>query len=177
MARESRALLLSDQRRSFDTKDLVDHIERITKERMAQEDVVSLSAFRAKQPKDVPYHLLLIEDDETVRKAMRKIFESDGYRVIAASDGSQLSEVLGDHPIDLIILDIGLPWINGYELALLMKSHVDLKRIPLIFVSARTAQDDMKKAFKVGADDYIKKPFEIEKIKKAVKTLITLAHE
>ena len=168
---------MSEKRRSFDTKDLVSHIERITKERMAREDVVSLSAFRAKQPEIQPYHLLIIEDDETVRKAMQRLFESEGYKVNAATDGSQLSEVMGEHPIDLIILDIGLPWINGYELAQLMKAHVDLKHIPLIFVSARTSREDMKKAFEVGADDFVKKPFQIDKIKKAVKTLLTLAHE
>jgi two-component system aerobic respiration control protein ArcA len=168
---------LSDSRRRFDTKDLVERIERITKERMAREKVVSLKEFRGPGEQKEPYHLLLIEDDETVRAALKRLFESEGYKVIPAADGTQLSKVLDNSPIDLIILDIGLPWINGYELAQLMKAHQDLKNIPLIFVSARTSDEDVKKAFKVGCDDFIKKPFDIEKIKKAVKTLITLAHE
>ena len=78
------------------------------------------------------------------------------------------------HPIDLIILDVGLPWINGYELAEMMKAHKDLKRIPLIFISGRVNDADVKRGFEVGADDYIKKPFDLEKIKKTVRTLVQL---
>ncbi len=159
------------------TRDLVDKIEKITKERMAKAKVVDLKHFRRGESKDTPYTLLLIEDDETVRSAMKRIFEGEGYKVIAASDGTHLSQVLDDEPIDLILLDVGLPWINGFELAELMKSHHDLKNIPLIFVSGRTGDDDVKQGFKVGADDFIKKPFDIEKLKKTVDTLLRLAHE
>jgi two-component system aerobic respiration control protein ArcA len=79
--------------------------------------------------------------------------------------------------VDLILLDVGLPWINGFELAEMMKGHKDLSEIPLVFLSARTSDADMKRGFSVGADDYIKKPFDIEKVKKTVNTLIRLAHD
>jgi two-component system aerobic respiration control protein ArcA len=121
--------------------------------------------------------ILLIEDDETIRSALRRVFENEGYRVLAAADGTQLSTVLDDAPVDLIMLDIGLPWINGIELAEMMKAHQDLKDIPLIFLSGRTGDADIKKGFDVGCDDYIKKPFDIEKVKRTVNTLIHLAHD
>lgn len=162
--------------RKFNSKDLVDRIEKITRDRMSQEKVVSLQELRKLEKQKNPYNLLIIEDDETLRLAMRRIFEAEGYKVLTAADGTQLSQVLDDSPIDLIILDIGLPWINGFEIAELMKSHDDLKDIPLIFVSGRNSEVDIKKGFEVGADDFIKKPFDVEKIKKTVNTLIELAH-
>lgn len=161
--------------KKIDTKDLVHKIERLTKERMAQNDVVSLADVRKLKTKPPMHSLLIIEDDETIRSALRRLFEGEGYRVLTAADGTQLSDVLDDHPMDLIILDVGLPWINGFELAEMMKAHDDLKDIPLIFVSGRTSEEDVKRGFAAGADDYIKKPFDLEKIKKTVRTLIELA--
>lgn len=159
--------------KKIDTTDLVKRIEKITRERMREESVVSLDKFRDKK-KAQPKTLLVIEDDETMRKALQRIFEADGMVVKTAADGTQLSDVLDDSPIDLIILDVGLPWINGLELAKLLKEHQDLRHIPLIFVTGKTGDLDVKRGFDAGADDYIKKPFDIEKIKKTVHTLLKL---
>lgn len=158
----------------MDTRELVKRIEKLTRERMLEKDVVALSEVRRLKEKKTTPSLLIIEDDETIRSALRRLFESEGYRVRTATDGTQLSEVLDGQPIDLMILDIGLPWINGFELAEMMKSHDDLKSIPLIFVSGRTSDADIKRGFAVGADDFIKKPFDLDKIKRAVRTLIRL---
>jgi two-component system, OmpR family, aerobic respiration control protein ArcA len=159
----------------INTRDLVKKIEKITKDRMTGESVVDLHSFRELKNKQNPKTILVIEDDETMRNALKRIFETDGMAVKTAADGTQLSLVLDDNPIDLIILDIGLPWINGLELAKLLKEHDDLKHIPLIFVSGKTSEFDVKRGFEAGADDYIKKPFDIEKIKKTVHTLLKLS--
>jgi len=159
----------------INTKDLVQKIEKITKERILKEGVVNLNEYRElTHRKQTPRTILVIEDDETMRGAMKRILEGEGYRTIMAADGTQLSQVLDDSPIDLIMLDIGLPWINGLELAKLLKENDDLKQIPLIFVSGKTTDLDVKRGFDAGADDYIKKPFDIEKIKKTVATLLNL---
>ena len=163
--------------RRIDTKDLVQKIEKLTKERMSSERVVSMADLRRlKENKAEPRTILVIEDDETIRAALKRVLEGEGYRVLAAADGTQLSSVLSDRAVDLIMLDIGLPWINGFELAEMMKAHKDLKDIPLVFLSARTSDADVKRGFEVGADDYIKKPFDIDKVKRTVNTLIQLAH-
>jgi two-component system aerobic respiration control protein ArcA len=163
--------------RKINTKDLVQKIEKLTRERMAKSDVIEMDDIRRLKEKKSPRTILLIEDDETVRSALKRVLEGEGYRVLAATDGTQLASVLDDGPLDLIMLDIGLPWINGFELAEMMKSHKDLKDIPLIFLSARTSDVDVKRGFEVGADDYIKKPFDIEKVKHTIRTLIQLAHD
>lgn len=163
--------------RKIDTKDLVKKIEKLTKERMREGDVIDLSDLRRLKERKTQRTILIIEDDETIRAALKRVFEGDGYRVLAASDGTQLSQVLDDAPVDLIMLDVGLPWINGFELAEMMKAHDDLSEIPLVFLSARTSDADVKRGFEVGADDYIKKPFDIEKVKRTINTLIHLAHD
>ena len=158
----------------LNTRDLVAKIERLAKEKMRQEDIVPLKDFRDLKQKQNQKCILVIEDDETMRSALKRIFESENYRCKTAADGTQLSTVLDDSPIDLIVLDIGLPWINGIELAKLLKEHEYLKNIPLIFVSGKVGDLDVKRGFEAGADDYIKKPFDIEKIKKTVATLLKL---
>lgn len=161
----------------MNTEDLVKKIDKLTKERISKEKVVSLSEYRKLKQKDLTqYNLLIIDDDETIRTAMKRMFQEDGYSVITAADGTQLAQVLDDSPLDLIILDVGLPWINGYELAKLMKENDDLKNIPLIFISGRTGDLDVKRGFDVGADDYIKKPFDVDNVKKTVKTLLKINH-
>lgn len=160
--------------KKINTEDLVKKIEKITRERIIKENVVSLDRYRDLKVNKEPKTILVIEDDETMRRALSRIFEADGHSVRAAADGTQLSTVLDDHPIDLIILDVGLPWINGFELAKLLKEHKDLQEIPLIFVSGKTSELDVKRGFEVGADDYIKKPFNIDEIKKAVETLLKI---
>jgi len=163
--------------RKINTTDLVKKIEKLTKERMSKTDVVDIGGIRKLRERKIQRTILVIEDDETIRNGLKRVFEGEGYRVLAAADGTQLSSVLDDAAVDLIILDVGLPWINGYELAEMMKANSDLKEIPLVFLSGRTSDADVKKGFEVGADDYIKKPFDIDKVKKTVNTLIHLAHE
>lgn len=164
-------------RKKLNTKQLVDQIEKIIRQKMAQESVVSLDTFRQMRSQQNQQTILVIEDDETMRGALRRILESDGYQVKTAADGTQLGLVIDDSPIDLIILDVGLPWINGFELATLLKENPDLKGIPLIFVSGQTSEEDVRQGFSVGADDYIKKPFDVDKIQKTVRTLLKLAQK
>ena len=159
--------------KKIDTKDFLDKVKKMAKDRMSEGKVVSLDSFRGLEKKD-PHRILIIEDDETMRAALKRIFVADGFEVVTVADGTHLTQVLDDSPIALVILDIGLPWINGFELAQLMKEDQDLRRIPLIFVSGRTSDLDVRKGFELGAVDYIKKPFDVEKIRKTVQTLLKL---
>lgn len=161
-------------KKKVDTRSLVDKIAKVARQRMISGAVVSLEEIKKNTNIKSNPTILVIEDDETVRKSIKRIFEGIGYRVLAASDGSELSDVLYETYIDLIILDVGLPWINGYELAQMMKEHPGLNPVPIVFISGSHSKEDIKKGFHVGAHDYITKPFDIEKIKKTVETLLKL---
>lgn len=164
-------------KKKINTLDLVSKIEKITRTRMASGPVVELNSFRDLKNKIEPKVILVIEDDDTMRNALKRIFEAEGFVVRLASDGTELSTSLDDMPPDLILMDVGLPWMNGFELGALLKDHKDLKKIPLVFVSGKTSDEDMKQAFDIGADDYIKKPFDIDKLLKTVQTLLKISEE
>ncbi|MBX2994271.1 MAG: response regulator [Bdellovibrionaceae bacterium] len=154
--------------------DLIQKIEKLTKERMTSPEVVQLDQFRDFRNKVEPRTILIIEDDETMRTALKRIFESDGLQTRLASDGTELSVIMDEITPDLILMDIGLPWINGFELAQLLKEHKEIKKIPLVFVSGQASDEDLKRAFAIGADDFIKKPFEIDKLRKTVQALLKI---
>jgi two-component system, OmpR family, aerobic respiration control protein ArcA len=154
------------------TRQLVDQIAKLARERMTTKDVVSLGDVKA-LTKNPPV-ILVIEDDETTRRALHRILDSSGYVPLMARDALELSSLLVGQPIDLILLDVGLPWINGYEVAEMMKAHTELHSVPIVFLSGHNDMADIKKGFKVGAHDYITKPFEIDKVKKTIDTLLRL---
>jgi two-component system aerobic respiration control protein ArcA len=131
-------------KRKVNASDFITKIEKMTKERMSKEEVVSLDNFRDLKKKTDPKVILVIEDDVTMQSAVKRIFEADGYQVRTASEGSELSVHLDEATPDLILMDIGLPWINGFELAELMKDHRDLKKIPLVFLSGQASDEDFK---------------------------------
>ena len=158
--------------KKLSTSDLIRKIEKLTKQRIAGQDVVALDQFRDAKNKIQPTTILVIEDEETQRNSLKRILESDGYQVKLAADSAELTSILDeDHEIHFIIMDVGLPWINGFELAQMIKEHRDLKKIPLVFLSGQSTDEDLQKAREVGASDYIKKPFDIDKLKTRIKEI------
>lgn len=155
--------------KKFLTSDLIKKIERLTKQRMSEQPIVSLDEFRGAHKKMNPLNILVIEDDETQRLSLKRILETEGYTALIAADSAELTSLLDEEKdIHLILMDIGLPWINGFELAEMMKEHPDLKKLPLVFLSAQAEPEDFDRARQVGAADYIKKPFDIEKLKAVI---------
>ena len=160
--------------KKINVKNLIEKIENVTRERISKDGVVPLDAFRTIKKKDEIATILLVDDDDTVRAGLKKALETDGHRVLSVADSAELVRVLDDNPLHLIILDVGLPWINGFELAEMMKENEDLKRIPIVFISAHKTERDIKKGFQVGAADYIKKPFDLNQVRKTIQTLLQL---
>lgn len=152
--------------------DLIQKIEKLTKERVASQPVVTLDQFRQIKKKLDPKVILVIEDDESMQAVLKRIFSQDGFDLRVAADGTELTGVLDEITPDIILMDIGLPWINGFELAELIKNHREMKKIPLIFISGQASEEDISKAYQVGADEFIKKPFEIDHLKQTVEQLL-----
>ena len=106
--------------------------------------------------------VLIIEDDATMLRGLKDNFEFKGYRIITAVDGEQgLNAALNVKP-DLIILDIMLPKINGYEICrLVRKENLDM---PIIMLTAKGEESDIVLGLNLGADDYVTKPFSIKEL-------------
>lgn len=104
--------------------------------------------------------LLLVDDDEELRKAMQLRFESSGFEVLTAADGLEaLRKGRSEHP-HVIILDLMLPQLNGYEVCRLLKFDQKFHHIPIILCTARSRQEDLIMGEAVGADAYVTKPFD-----------------
>lgn len=156
------------------TQELIQKIEKLAKQRMTSDPVVSLDQFRELKRKTEPKTLLIIEDDTSMQAALIRMLEPEGYILRMARDATELSNLIDDTGIDLILIDIGLPWINGFELAEMLKQHRTLKEIPLVFISGQATEEDVKKAFQIGADDFIKKPFDVQKLRKTIQVLLKI---
>ena len=109
-----------------------------------------------------PATVLVIEDDPTLLRVLRDNFELEGYRVLTAADGEAgLHQVLGERP-DLVILDVMLPAINGYELCRRIREEgID---IPIIMLTVKDQESDIVLGLNLGADDYVTKPFSIKEL-------------
>lgn len=137
-------------------------VEAIKRKKITEKKVVSLSDFRNLKAAIEVRTVLVVDDDEIMRNALKRILEAEGYKVILAEDGLELSKVLETTRLDMVLLDVNLPWVDGFELCRIIKSHHSLRNVPLILVSGRKSPEDLEKGISMGADDYITKPFDID---------------
>ena len=104
--------------------------------------------------------LLLVDDDAELARAMQLRFEASGFEVVTAADGLEALRMAREHRPDVMILDLMLPHLNGYEVCRLLKFDQKFKGIPIILCTARSRQEDIKLGQSVGADAYVTKPFD-----------------
>jgi two-component system aerobic respiration control protein ArcA len=143
-------------------KSLRRQIESIKRSKIVNKKVVSLDDFRDLRQKIETRSILVVDDDEIMRSALKRILENEGYKVVLAVDGLELSKILETSRLDMILLDVNLPWVDGYELCRLIKDHHALKDVPLVLVSARKSKQDIQSGFDAGCNDYVTKPFDID---------------
>lgn len=114
--------------------------------------------------------ILLIEDDQIVRENTAEILQLANYEVLTAENGKMGLEKANVFKPDLIICDILMPELDGYGVMQIAMRNEDLQRIPIIFMSAKTKHEDIRKGMDLGASDYITKPFEESELLSAVAT-------
>ncbi len=100
--------------------------------------------------------ILIVEDEYDIRELLQNYLENEGYQVITASDGGQAIELFRSFSVDLVLLDILLPRLNGYEVCKAIREESDL---PVIMLTALDSEEDQLKGFDLRIDDYIPKPF------------------
>src|SRR4029079_36069 len=102
--------------------------------------------------------VLIVDDDPVVRRIVLELLNSR-YTVITASTGVQLPELLKKHQPNLVILDVMLPWINGFELCRILKTNSSGQDIPVLFLTGCKEKEDLLTGKEVGASAYLTKPF------------------
>ncbi len=103
--------------------------------------------------------VLVVEDDAANRALLERLLDREGYRTIAAADGEAGLAAVGEHSPDLVLLDIGLPRMDGYEVTRQLRSHVRTVTVPVILLTGRTGLEDVVEGLDAGADDFLSKPF------------------
>lgn len=114
------------------------------------------------QPKNTKASLLIAEDDENLSTVIRDYLTLEGYKVVTCPDGIACWDKFKTESFDICILDIMMPEMDGFALAEQIRQYNE--NIPILFLTARSAQEDKIKGFRLGADDYIVKPFSIEEL-------------
>ena len=115
-------------------------------------------------------NVLVIEDEENIRTIIKKVLTREGYKVLEAGSAEEGLEIIDKKPIDLIVLDVTLPNMDGYEFTKeLRSSHME---IPILMATARQLPMDKHKGFIVGTDDYMTKPLDMDEFILSIKALL-----
>ncbi len=113
--------------------------------------------------------VLLVEDDPVQADAIAYALEREGYRVVLAESGPEALRRAKECPIDLVILDLGLPGLDGFEVCRWLR---ETSSVPILVLTARDAEEDLLRAFSLGADDYLTKPFRYREMLARLRALL-----
>jgi DNA-binding response OmpR family regulator len=116
--------------------------------------------------------ILLVDDDEAVRRVLSYPLERDGYTVVQAVDGEEALQAFGERPVDLVVLDIMLPKLDGLEVCRQLRAK---SSVPIIMLTARDDELDKVLGLELGADDYVTKPFSIREFRSRTRALLRRA--
>jgi two-component system response regulator MprA len=134
-------------------------------------DVAAVSLLTLSQEKtdQRTARVLVVDDEPRMLSMMRRVLESDGYGVVLASDGENALEILRSEPIDLLILDVMMPNLDGFDVCRLVRRE---SLVPILMLTARDAGADKVTGLDCGADDYVVKPFETDELMARVRALL-----
>ena len=112
--------------------------------------------------------ILVVDDDQNIRRLVSFNLSLEGHEILMARNGKEGIEIAVSSKPDIILMDIMMPIMNGYDACKWLKSDPRTKDIPLFMLSAKGQMTDLDEAFNVGADNYITKPFDVEELNKTI---------
>jgi chemosensory pili system protein ChpA (sensor histidine kinase/response regulator) len=118
---------------------------------------------------------LVVDDSITVRRVTQRLLERNGMRVLTAKDGLEAIGVMQDHRPDIILLDIEMPRMDGYEFAKQVRNNPDTEELPIIMITSRVGDKHRARAIEVGVNDYLGKPYQERELLEAVRHLLRTA--
>lgn len=122
-----------------------------------------------------PERVLVVEDNEHAAYLLRTLLERAGYSVIVSPDGRDaLAKLVSMEPVDLVMLDLMLPYVSGYQVLIEARQNPKWQRVPIVVVTARTLEMDAVRALETGANDFVRKPFLPEELVARVRRAIEL---
>ncbi|HIS80545.1 MAG TPA: response regulator transcription factor [Candidatus Scatomonas merdavium] len=116
------------------------------------------------------FHILVVDDDKNTRRYMRAVLEAADYTVTTAENGAEALKVMESEYIDLVVLDIMMPEMDGYQFTEALRGVQN--NLPILMVSAKQLSADRKKGFRAGIDDYMTKPVDMEELVLRIQALL-----
>jgi two-component system, cell cycle response regulator DivK len=117
--------------------------------------------------------ILYVEDNSDNRKLVRRVLEVEGYAVVEAKDGLQAMECLESGRIDLALMDINMPDMDGYTLTARIKAMPRFAGLPIVAVTANVMRGDRERSLQAGCDGYIQKPIDIDTLSQQIERFLT----
>jgi DNA-binding response OmpR family regulator len=125
----------------------------------------------------MPKEILIVDDEPGVVVALQFLLEQQGYNILVAKRGEDALDLIYKYKPDLVILDIMLPGIDGYEVCEIVRLNPDYRDIKILFLTARSNEVEIAKGLALGADAYITKPFSNDKLVAAVNEVLESTYE
>lgn len=120
----------------------------------------------------MPLTILVVDDDLGTRLSISDFLELSGYSVVTANDGQEALSLVQEYQPDLMVTDIVMPRMNGYELVRQVRQYPDFRLLPIILLTARTKTQERILGYQSGCDLYLPKPFELEELAAAIRNLL-----
>ncbi len=120
----------------------------------------------------MPYRILVVDDEPHLVRLMEFILAKQGHTMITAVNGKEALEKARSERPDLILLDIMIPYIDGYEVARTLRQDEELKSTPIVLLSAKAQDEDIQRGLDIGVDEYITKPFAPDHLVNVVNTYL-----
>jgi DNA-binding response OmpR family regulator len=119
-------------------------------------------------------YLLFVDDNEDMRHMVRDLLESSGHEIALAADGPSALEAVRSREPDLLILDLNMPGLSGYDVCRAVKTNPGTSRVPVLMLTAQSSVEHKLEGFEAGADDYLPKPFDARELRARVSALLRL---
>lgn len=159
---EKDILRLLEQQPEISAKEIADQLS--VSEDMVAKAIEELSDTRQK--------VLIVDDEPDAVIATKRALEADGYNVIEANNGNMAFDILKSDIPDVILLDVMMPDMDGFEVCRRLKEETPYENIPVIMLTAKGEINDKVEGLDIGADDYMTKPFNLKELKARIKTVL-----
>jgi putative two-component system response regulator len=120
------------------------------------------------------FRILVVDDTEASRQLLRRLLEHEGYEVCTAKDGNEALYRIAHEPVDLVLLDVMMPGVNGFEVCRELKRQASTRLIPVVLITALQDSDSKVQGLDAGADDFIAKPFNLHELRARMRSLLRL---
>lgn len=120
----------------------------------------------------MPKQVLIVDDEPNIVLSVEFLMKREGYEVVTAADGQEALDILADERPDLVILDVMMPRKNGFEVCAEVRADAQLADIPILMLTAKGREAEIKKGLSLGADAYITKPFSTHELVARVNELL-----